>query len=64
MNPAGRPLDNLERHAWCERFGLNLGSDRRNYMTDAFLAQLSLCRTDEARRLLLGVSEKEIQNSP
>lgn len=40
----------------CRRYGLNWR--HREILTDAFIAQLEGCMTEEARRLLLGVSEK------
>ena len=52
-----RPIMSLEQYAWALRFGL---TRRMHYMLSARLCwQLCRCRSDEARRLILGVSEKE-----
>jgi hypothetical protein len=54
-NPVGRPLD-VVAAAWALRFGLN---ERAQYrLLDSEMAQLSSCRSDEARRLILGISEQ------
>ena len=50
----GRPAE-PEREAWAMRFGLSW-KKRINILTDRMIWQLSRCRSDEARRLLLGVS--------
>ena len=59
-NPAGRPIssDNYERYAWLMRFGIKVTHRRLWGMTDKLMAQLSYCRSDEARRLILGIGEK------
>jgi hypothetical protein len=44
---------NLILQAWSQRFGL---SRRQTRDAKEFLWQLCLCRSDEARRLILGVS--------
>ena len=48
----GRPQD-LERLAWQERFRLT--RRQRLLLTDAMMWQLCRCRSDGARKLLLGV---------
>jgi hypothetical protein len=48
----GRPGCEV-RQAWCLRFGL---SGKRGRLSLRFLEQLSLCRSDAARRLILGIS--------
>ena len=57
--PTGCP-PNLERDAWLERFAIGPRGKRhdRMMMSDEEMEQLSLCRSDEARRLLLGISEQ------
>ena len=52
----GRP-SNLERDAWQLRFNISPCNPRRGF-TDDLLCQLSHCKSDEARRLILGVSRK------
>lgn len=55
-----RPISELERHAWVERFGL--GTSRKRYtaiISGPEAGQLSQCRSDEARRLILGISKVE-----
>lgn len=47
------PPEDLERSAWAERFGLT--RKQRRMLTDAMLRQLCRCRSNEARKLLLGV---------
>lgn len=51
---------NLERIAWRERFGLLISHSGgvRAVWNDAFLDQLSHCKDDAARRLILGISER------
>lgn len=53
-------LENVERIAWMERFGItNYDSGRLRAMwDDGFLRQLSRCKDDSARRLLLGIGER------
>lgn len=52
-NPVGRPPD-LVREAWCLRYGLKW---RRtdHQMPDSLMRQLSFCKSDAARRLILGI---------
>ena len=45
--------------AYMLRFGLSKKYLRQEQLPDALCKQLSECRSDSARRLLLGVSEKE-----
>lgn len=50
-----RPVSELEKQAWGMRFGLNpLRVARMRY---CHAAQLSQCKSDEARRIVLGLSE-------
>ncbi len=44
------------RKAWVLRFSLTPCHARGDKLPDAMLHQLSLCKNDEARRLILGVS--------
>ena len=55
-NPVGRPLD-LVRKAWAMRFGMSVHNSAD--LTDSLMAQLSFCKSDEARRLILGIKPKE-----
>ena len=57
-NPVGHPPD-LVSEAWTLRFGLTERQSKE--LTQALMAQLSFCKSDEARRIILGVSEKENQ---
>jgi hypothetical protein len=45
------------RKAWCIRFGIPYTRKHRLWLTDAIMWQLCQCRSDEARRILLGVSK-------
>jgi hypothetical protein len=54
MKP-GRPGCPI-REAWTMRFNLPQVNDRR-VMTDSICRQLSFCRDDEARRLILGIRD-------
>ena len=45
------------RAAVSMRFGLN--KRQVEYLSPSFMDQLDRCKSDEARRLLLGVSERE-----
>jgi hypothetical protein len=45
------------RKAWCIRFGISWTRKHRLWLTDEIMWQLCRCRNDEARRLILGVSE-------
>ena len=56
MNPAGRPMDPV-REAYVLRFGVDLYQASR-LLDNALLCQLSECKSDEARRLILGKSER------
>lgn len=53
--PVGRPADEI-RLAWTLRFSLTPRQSRD--LNCLFMKQLSQCRSDEARRLLLGVGER------
>jgi hypothetical protein len=55
-NPVGRPPD-IERDAWMLRFGMSEGKAKE--LSDIFMRQLSLCKSDEARRIILGITIKE-----
>lgn len=48
----GRPRNNI-RKAWQLRYGLT--DEQKRTITDYVCAQLSYCKSDEARRLILGV---------
>jgi hypothetical protein len=50
----GHPPD-MERTAWAMRFGITITQLCRG-IPDALCLQLCRCRSDEARRLILGVS--------
>jgi len=50
-----RPIMSHEPYAWAIRFGLNT----HKRISTRLCWQLCQCRSDEARRLILGVSEKE-----
>lgn len=50
----GRPSDKV-MDALTDRYGL---SPKKRAMATGMVAQLSLCGSEEARRVLLGVSEK------
>lgn len=41
------------------RFGITHRVHNSGDLTEALMAQLSYCRSDEARRIILGVSEVE-----
>lgn len=49
----GRPCDEV-RKAWQLRYGWT--EKQKNILSDNFCAQLSFCKSDEARRLIMGVS--------
>ena len=51
------PKQDLVREAWMLRFGLTYEHARRE-LSDSLIAQLSYCRSDECRRLILGISKK------
>lgn len=52
---SGRPSDAV-MDAYADRFGL---SPKQKVLLKRYIVQVSLCSSDEARRLLLGVSRKE-----
>lgn len=47
------------REAWILYFNLQIPDGRyaTNWLTDDFLSQLSFCRSDEARRIILGLTQ-------
>ena len=51
----GRKADPI-REAWHLRFGIVESFRRSDRLTLALMLQLSQCRNDEARRLILGIS--------
>ena len=51
----GRPPC-LIREAWAERFGLS--RQARTDLTESIMAQLSHCKGDEQRRIILGIPER------
>ena len=53
-HPGGHPAEPV-REAWALRFGLTR-KQRITLLSVKKCEQLSMCRSDEARRLLLGVS--------
>lgn len=55
MNLGGRPVDPI-REAWKLRYGFSRRQAKR--LVTSLLIQLSMCRSEEARRLILGVKEK------
>jgi hypothetical protein len=42
--------------AYAQQYGLSV---KQKTLLNRYIAQVSLCQSDEARRLLLGVSRKE-----
>ena len=54
-HPGGYPAETV-REAWAMRFGL---TEKVKFLllTPQICWQLGMCRSDEARRLILGVSE-------
>lgn len=50
----GRPCKEV-RKAWQLRYGWT--DKQASIITDEFCSQLSFCRSDEARRLIMGVSK-------
>ena len=54
---AGRKRDAL-RDAWAQRFGIRETQHPTHMLNTPMLCSLSMAKSDEARRLLLGVSEK------
>jgi hypothetical protein len=55
--PFSGPPD-MVRDAWVERFEMADWHRRADKLGDSDMAQLSHCKSDEARRLLLGISEQ------
>jgi hypothetical protein len=55
MNLGRKP--DLERMAWMERVGWPRTAKHIQQMTPKLMDQLRRCKSDEARRLLLGVSK-------
>jgi hypothetical protein len=53
MKVGRKPM--LECYAWALRFGVLLENPRK--LTSSLCWQLCQCRSDEARRLILGVSQ-------
>lgn len=45
----------LVRKAWKMRF--DLGNHQAKYLSERDMCQLSYCKTDECRRLILGISK-------
>jgi len=58
MAKVGRKPDYI-RWAWAERLNLTLNRNRNKILPASLLRQLSLCRSDEARRLIAPTSELE-----
>ena len=53
-NPVGRPPD-LVAQAWALRYGMTVMQCYR--LSDLLMRQLSFCKTEEARRIILGISK-------
>ena len=51
----GRPSDAV-MDAYAQRYKLSV---KQKTLLNRYIVQVSLCQSDEARRLLLGVSQKE-----
>lgn len=51
------PKMDPRRHAYMLRFGIVRTKKSSRCITDALMMQLGACRSDSARRLLLGVDE-------
>jgi hypothetical protein len=62
-NPVGHPPDppNLEREAWMERFGFAVHQRPNRDFPASLMRQLSCCRSDEARRIILDRTEKYVE---
>jgi hypothetical protein len=58
VGKVGRKPDYI-RCAWAERLNLTLSRNRNKVLSTKLLLQLSLCRSDEARRLIAPTSELE-----
>lgn len=54
-NPGPKP--DIVREAWEMRFRLTPWKRKNHRLTEALMAQLSFCRSDEARRIILGISK-------
>jgi hypothetical protein len=54
--PVGRPPE-FPRDAWMLRLGMSEGKAKE--LSDIFMRQLSRCKSDEARRIILGITIKE-----
>lgn len=55
-HPGGHPIVKPERMAWALRFELT--ERQKRTITDKVCEQLSMCKDDQARRLLLGIKEE------
>jgi hypothetical protein len=55
MKPVGRPPDQIAE-AWAMRYKKQLRRHTRLFTTD-LCRQLSFCKTEEARRIILGISK-------
>jgi hypothetical protein len=54
-----------EVEAWCERFGMEYPIHPSVGMPGRLTSQLCTCKSDEARRLILGISEQfELGQAP
>jgi len=53
---SGRPSDAV-MDAYAQRYELSV---KQKTLLNRYIVQVSLCQSDEARRLLLGVSQKEV----
>lgn len=51
------------REAWRIRFRACASHNARHLLTDLVMCQLSQCRSDEARRLILGVSHAYVSEA-
>ena len=63
MNPVGCPPD-LRREAYRLRFNMPQRKKLDHFMSRSVLDQLQLCRCDEARRIILGVSHQKDEDQP
>jgi hypothetical protein len=54
VNPGPKP--DMVREAWELRFNLKPCARKDHRLTEAMMAQLSFCKTDECWRLILGIS--------
>lgn len=55
-----RRVSEHERQAWVMRFGLNQRKKYTQIISGPEARQLSFCRSDEARRIILGITEKGV----